>query len=106
MPLSLLSEKGRALLAHDTAEAMRTELELSAAATMEPQSDIRDRTGRLALSGMYGFGQAFTSAEALSFNGQAYFVMAYSHPGALCGQYCGLLHAAGGHHAMLPVSLM
>ncbi|EFC7420361.1 tail fiber protein, partial [Escherichia coli] len=31
--LSLLSEKGRALLAHDTAEAMRTELELSAAAT-------------------------------------------------------------------------
>ncbi|EOP1678433.1 tail fiber protein, partial [Escherichia coli] len=49
--LSLLSEKGRALLAHDTAEAMRTELELSAAATMEPQSDIRDRTpGRLALS--------------------------------------------------------
>ncbi|BDI41020.1 hypothetical protein EsCd1HHP024_05282 [Escherichia sp. HH091_1A] len=74
--LSLLSEKGRALLAHDTAEAMRTELELSAAATMEPQSDIRDRTpGRLALSGMYGFGQAFTSAEALSFNGQADFVI-------------------------------
>ncbi|EIG82635.1 phage tail fiber repeat protein [Escherichia coli 1.2741] len=74
--LSLLSEKSRALLAHDTAEAMRTELELSAAATMEPQSDIRDRTpGRLALSGMYGFGQAFTSAEALSFNGQADFVI-------------------------------
>ncbi|KLG54251.1 tail protein, partial [Escherichia coli] len=74
--LSPLSEKARALLAHDTAEAMRTELELSAAATMEPQSDIRDRTpGRLALSGMYGFGQAFTSAEALSFNGQADFVI-------------------------------
>ncbi|HAM2839930.1 TPA: phage tail protein, partial [Escherichia coli] len=74
--LSLLSEKGRALLAHDTAEAMRTELELSAAATMDPQSDIRDRTpGRLALSGMYGFGQAFTRAEALSFNGQADFVI-------------------------------
>ncbi len=69
-------EKARALLAHDTAEAMRTELELNAAATMEPQSDIRDRTpGRLALSGMYGFGQAFTSAEALSFNGQADFVI-------------------------------
>ncbi|WP_137537270.1 hypothetical protein, partial [Escherichia coli] len=31
--------------------------------------------GRLALSGMYGFGQAFTSAEALSFNGQADFVI-------------------------------
>ncbi|EEX5264142.1 TPA: phage tail protein [Escherichia coli] len=74
--LSLLSEKGRALLAHDTAEAMRTELELNAAATMDPQSDIRDRTpGRLALSGMYGFGQAFTRAEALSFNGQADFVI-------------------------------
>ncbi|HAM3189702.1 TPA: hypothetical protein IBI59_005227, partial [Escherichia coli] len=40
------------------------------------QSDIRDRTpGRLALSGMYGFGQAFTRAEALSFNGQADFVI-------------------------------
>ncbi len=74
--LSLLSEKGRALLTHDTAEAMRTELELNAAATMDPQSDIRDRTpGRLALSGMYGFGQAFTRAEALSFNGQADFVI-------------------------------
>ncbi|HAL7770098.1 TPA: shikimate transporter, partial [Escherichia coli] len=50
------------------------ELELKAAATMEPQSDIRDRTpGRLALSGMYGFGQAFTSADAQAFNGQADF---------------------------------
>ncbi|EKP2485428.1 prophage tail fiber N-terminal domain-containing protein, partial [Escherichia coli] len=73
--LSLLSEKGRALLAHDTAEAMRTELELNAAATMEPQSDIRDRTpGRLALSGMYGFGQALTRAEALAFEGLSDFV--------------------------------
>ncbi|EIW7044140.1 prophage tail fiber N-terminal domain-containing protein [Escherichia coli] len=73
--LSLLSEKGRALLAHDTAEAMRTELELNAAATMEPQSDIRDRTsGRLALSGMHGFGQAFTSADALAFEGLSDFV--------------------------------
>ncbi len=72
--LSPLSEKARALLAQDTPEAMRTELELKAAATMEPQSNIRDRTpGRLALSGMYGFGQAFTSTEALAFNGQADF---------------------------------
>ncbi|HIH3247785.1 TPA: phage tail protein, partial [Escherichia coli] len=46
--LSPLSEKARSLLAQTTAEAMRTELELKAAATMEPQSDIRDRTsGRL-----------------------------------------------------------
>ncbi|EFU6057254.1 prophage tail fiber N-terminal domain-containing protein [Escherichia coli] len=72
--LAQLSEKARALLALDTPEAMRTELELKAAATMEPQSDIRDRTpGRLALSGMYGFGQAFASTEALAFNGQADF---------------------------------
>ncbi|ENQ3086272.1 prophage tail fiber N-terminal domain-containing protein [Escherichia coli] len=73
--LAQLSEKARALLALDTPEAMRTELELKAAATMEPQSDIRDRTpGRLALSGMYGFGQAFTSTEALAFNGLSDFV--------------------------------
>ncbi|HAX3082452.1 TPA: phage tail protein [Escherichia coli] len=72
--LAQLSEKARALLALDTPEAMRTELELKAAATMEPQSDIRDRTpGRLALSGMYGFGQAFTSADAQAFNGQTDF---------------------------------
>ncbi|EBP2213394.1 phage tail protein, partial [Salmonella enterica] len=33
-----------------------------------------DRTpGRLALSGMYGFGQAFTSADTLKFNGQSDF---------------------------------
>ncbi|HAV8813388.1 TPA: shikimate transporter, partial [Escherichia coli] len=63
--LAQLSEKARALLALDTPEAMRTELELKAAATMEPQSDVRDRTqGRLALSGMHGFGQAFASTEA------------------------------------------
>ncbi|EEC7653969.1 phage tail protein [Escherichia coli] len=72
--LSPLSEKARALLALDTTEAMRNELELKAAATMEPQSDIRDRIpGRLALSGMHGFGQAFASTEALTFNGQADF---------------------------------
>ncbi|HEC8046728.1 TPA: prophage tail fiber N-terminal domain-containing protein [Salmonella enterica subsp. enterica serovar Newport] len=73
--LAQLSEKARALLALDTPEAMRTELELKAAATMEPQSDIRDRTpGRLALSGMHGFGQAFASTEALAFEGLSDFV--------------------------------
>ncbi|HBA6822100.1 TPA: shikimate transporter [Escherichia coli] len=72
--LAALSEKARTLLALDTPESMRTELELKAAATMEPQSDIRDRTpGRLALSGMYGFGQAFTSTDALAFDGQGDF---------------------------------
>ncbi|HCN6451634.1 TPA: prophage tail fiber N-terminal domain-containing protein [Escherichia coli] len=55
--LSPLSEKARSLLAQTTAEAMRTELELKAAATMEPQSDIRDRTsGRLAIPGAFGYG--------------------------------------------------
>ena len=69
-----LSEKARALLALDTPEAMRTELELKAAATMEPQTDIRDRTpGRLALPGAFGFGKAFSNTEALTFNGQADF---------------------------------
>ncbi len=73
--LAQLSEKARALLALDTPEAMRTELELKAAATMESQSDIRDRTpGRLALSGMHGFGQVFTSTEALAFEGLSDFV--------------------------------
>lgn len=72
--LAQLSEKARALLALDTPEAIRTELELKAAATMEPQSDIRDRTpGRLALPGMFGFGKIFSSTEALTFNGQADF---------------------------------
>ncbi len=69
------SNKARSLLARNTPESMRTELELKAAATMEPQSDIRDRTpGRLALSGMHGFGQAFASADALAFEGLSDFV--------------------------------
>lgn len=72
--LAPLSEKARALLALDTPEAMRTELELKAAATMVPQTDIRDRTpGRLALPGAFGFGKAFSNTEALTFNGQADF---------------------------------
>ncbi|EEP8451906.1 phage tail protein, partial [Salmonella enterica subsp. enterica] len=72
--LAALSEKARSLLAQTTPETMRRVLELKAAAAMEPQTDIRDRTpGRLALSGMYGFGQAFTSADTLKFNGQSDF---------------------------------
>ncbi|GCU98727.1 prophage tail fiber N-terminal domain-containing protein [Escherichia coli] len=72
--LAQLSEKARALLALDTPEAMRIELELKAAATMEPQTDIRDRTpGRLAQPGAFGFGKAFSNTEALTFNGQANF---------------------------------
>lgn len=72
--LAELSEQSRSLLALATPEAMRMELELKAAATMEPQTDIRDRTpGKLALSGMCGFGQAFSNTDALAFNGQADF---------------------------------
>ena len=73
--LAQLSEKARALLALDTPEAMRTELELKAAATMEPQSDIRDRTpGRLALPGAFGFGYAFRQSERLDFNSDEKFL--------------------------------
>ncbi|EHP1067707.1 prophage tail fiber N-terminal domain-containing protein [Escherichia coli] len=72
--LTDLTGRAKSLLGLGTYEKMRALLELKAAATMEPQSDIRDRTpGRLALSGMHGFGQAFTSADALTFNGQADF---------------------------------
>ncbi|WP_096981706.1 prophage tail fiber N-terminal domain-containing protein [Escherichia coli] len=73
--LAQLSEKARALLALDTPEAMRTELELKAAATMEPQGDIRDRTpGRLALPGAFGFGYAFSQSERLDFNSDEKFL--------------------------------
>ncbi|WP_332829501.1 prophage tail fiber N-terminal domain-containing protein [Escherichia coli] len=69
--LSPLSEKARALLALDTPEAMRTELELKAAATMEAQSDIYDRTaGCLALPGAFGYGHVFSSSEVVYFSAQ------------------------------------
>lgn len=72
--LAELSNKARGLISLGTLEKMRAYLELKAAPMMEPQRDIRDRTpGRLALPGMYGFGQAFSSADALAFNGQADF---------------------------------
>ncbi|RXJ67815.1 shikimate transporter [Escherichia coli] len=72
--LAELSNKARGLISLGTLEKMRAYLELKAAAMMEPQRDIRDRTpGRLALSGMYGFGQAFASTDALTFTGQADF---------------------------------
>ncbi|WP_218072183.1 phage tail-collar fiber domain-containing protein [Escherichia coli] len=64
-------------IAEDGEEAQRESREnlgLKAAATMEPQSDIRDRApGKLALSGMHGFGLASSNTEALTFNGQADF---------------------------------
>ncbi|HFN7983883.1 TPA: prophage tail fiber N-terminal domain-containing protein [Escherichia coli] len=74
MALANLTAVGRVLIGQNSKNEVLEYLGLKAAATMELQSDIRDRTpGRLALSGMYGFGQAFTSADALAFNGQADF---------------------------------
>ena len=76
--LSPLSEKARALLALDTPDAMRTELELKAVATMEAQSNIYDRTaGCLALPGAFGYGHVFSSSEVVYFsakNGPAEFL--------------------------------
>lgn len=75
LTLTDLTGRAKSLLGLGTYEKMRALLELKAAATMDPQSDIRDRTpGRLALSGMHGFGQAFASAEALAFEGLSDFV--------------------------------
>ncbi len=74
MALANLTAVGRVLIGQNSKNEVLEYLGLKAAATMEPQSDIRDRTpGRLALSGMHGFGQAFASTEALAFNGQADF---------------------------------
>ncbi|HAX4951858.1 TPA: hypothetical protein JZG06_003123 [Escherichia coli] len=67
--LAQLSEKARSLMAMDTPEAMRTALELKAAATMAPQSDIYDRTeGRLALPGGMGFGALFSNNQKKHFS--------------------------------------
>lgn len=75
LTLTDLTGRAKSLLGLGTYEKMRALLELKAAATMDPQSDIRDRTPvRLALSGMHGFGQAFTSTEALAFEGLSDFV--------------------------------
>ncbi|MED0338986.1 prophage tail fiber N-terminal domain-containing protein [Escherichia marmotae] len=74
MALANLTAVGRVLIGQNSKNEVLEYLGLKTAATMEPQSDIRDRTpGRLALSGMYGFGQAFASTDALAFDGQADF---------------------------------
>ncbi|HBB3203509.1 TPA: shikimate transporter [Escherichia coli] len=74
LTLTDLTGRAKSLLGLGTYEKMRALLELKAAATMDPQSDIRDRTpGRLALPGAFGFGKAFSNTEALTFNGQADF---------------------------------
>ncbi|EGJ5017149.1 phage tail protein, partial [Escherichia coli] len=74
LTLTDLTGRAKSLLGLGTYEKMRALLGLKAAATMEPQSDIRDRTpGRLAIPGMFGFGKVFSGTETLVFNGQADF---------------------------------
>ncbi|WP_244577436.1 prophage tail fiber N-terminal domain-containing protein, partial [Escherichia coli] len=116
--LAPLSEKGRSLLAQETPENMRTELELKSAATMEPQSDIRDRTeGRLAIPGAFGFGHIFLPGEAVRFNSEADFLAwaRYAEPGeyfvdaanrVLPGGNAGMISIRwleAGHNPPLPV---
>nr|UVY15107.1 MAG: putative tail fiber [Bacteriophage sp.] len=95
--LAPLSEKGRSLLAQETPEAMRTVLELKSAATMEPQSDIYDRTeGRLAIPGALGFGEIFHINDRISFDTRAEFDSWIR--GAKPGRY--LVHA--NHSIVIP----
>ncbi|EKQ3942012.1 prophage tail fiber N-terminal domain-containing protein [Salmonella enterica] len=73
--LADLSGRAKSLLGIGSYEKMRALLELKGAATMDPQTDIRDRTpGRLALSGMHGFGYAFSPSERLDFNSDEKFL--------------------------------
>ncbi|MBT9224301.1 phage tail protein, partial [Escherichia coli] len=75
LTLTDLTGRAKSLLGLGTYEKMRALLELKAAATMAPQSDIRDRTpGRLALPGAFGFGYAFSQSERLDFNSDEKFL--------------------------------
>ncbi|HAM4338093.1 TPA: phage tail protein [Escherichia coli] len=75
LTLTDLTGRAKSLLGLGTYEKMRALLELKAAATMDPQSDIRDRTpGRLALPGAFGFGNAFSQSERLDFNSDEKFL--------------------------------
>ncbi len=62
--LSELADEGE-----EAQQESRDNLGLKSAATMTPQSDIRDRTeGRLATPGAFGFGHIFLPAERIRFN--------------------------------------
>ncbi|HAX5100539.1 TPA: phage tail protein [Escherichia coli] len=74
MALANLTAVGRVLIGQNSKNEVLEYLGVKAAATMEPQSDIRDRTaGCLAVPGMFGFGQIFSSTDALSFDKTADF---------------------------------
>lgn len=65
-------------------QASRDHLGLKSAATMEPQSNIRDRTeGRLAVPDAHGFGHIFLPGEDVRFSYKADFLtwVRYAEPG-------------------------
>lgn len=75
MALANLTAVGRVLIGQNSRNEVLEYLGLKAAATMEPQSDIRDRTpGRVALPGAFGFGYAFSQSERLNFNSDEKFL--------------------------------
>ncbi|WP_218077633.1 prophage tail fiber N-terminal domain-containing protein [Escherichia coli] len=68
--LSELADEGE-----EAQQESRDNLGLKSAATMTPQSDIRDRTeGRLATPGAFGFGHIFLPAERIRFNTEDNFL--------------------------------
>ncbi|MBJ9210668.1 prophage tail fiber N-terminal domain-containing protein [Citrobacter freundii] len=75
MALANLTAVGRVLIGQNSKSDVLNYLGLKSAATMEPQSDIRDRTeGRLAIPGMFGFGKIFASSERVTFETEADFL--------------------------------
>ncbi|QST27413.1 prophage tail fiber N-terminal domain-containing protein [Escherichia albertii] len=75
MALANLTAVGRVLIGQNSKNEVLEYLGLKAAATMEPQSDIRDRTSdRVALPGAFGFGYAFSQSERLDFNSDEKFL--------------------------------
>ncbi len=77
--LSELADEGE-----EAQQESRDNLGLKSAATMTPQSDIRDRTeGRLATPGAFGFGHRFIPGEAVRFKSEADFLAwaRYVEPG-------------------------
>ncbi|EMS0095973.1 phage tail protein [Escherichia coli] len=80
--LSEIADEGE-----EAQQESRDNLGLKSAATMAPQSDIRDRTeGRLATPGAFGFGHIFLPAERIRFDTEDDFLAWARHvePGEYC----------------------
>lgn len=74
LALAELSVRAKSLLGIGSYEKMRTLMGLGGAATLEPQTDIYDRTeGKLALPGAFGFGREFTTADSQVFQNMSDF---------------------------------